>query len=313
MEKLTRRQFIVRGGSAAFGVAAGFTHLSAETKAGTKSRVVVARCDAALDSTGGVSAPDVEKLLDAALMRFSGQSTPTAAWLKYVKPSDTVGVKANVMMNATCPEVLRAIVKRLLSIGVKDENIITWDRNAAGIGIKGVQTRDQQFGYDPKTHISTIVTEKCTALINVPGLKAHWITGIAVALKNWVGVVQGLNPSDKNVTYAIHADNGAECCKFNAMPVIRDKCRLVIVDALRPLCHAGPQVNPRYLWPHKALIVSTDPVAVDTVCHQILRKQRDKMSLGPIQPPARHLPLADSKYKLGNSDPRNIDSIEMEI
>lgn len=309
MEKVTRRQFLIRGTSAAVGAAVSVKGLSAaEEKAEKKSRVVLVRSEDVLDANARVSAKVLQKMLDAAVMRFSGESTPKAAWAKYIKPSDIVGVKMNVMMNATHPEVVRAIVRRLLDIGVKDNNIITWDRNNAGIGMEGVETRNRHFGYDPKTHISKIVTEKCTAFINVPGVKAHWLSGIAVALKNWVGVARGLNVSDKGVTYAIHADSCAECCKFNAMPVIRDKCRLVIVDALRPLCHAGPQVSPRYLWPYKGLLVSTDPVAVDVVCQRIVQEQRDKLNLGPIRPPAKHIPLADKKYHLGTS---NWDKIEV--
>lgn len=312
MEKVTRRQFLIRGSSAALGAAVSVKHLSAaESKPPKKSRVVLVRGEDALDAKGRASDEVVQKMLDAAVMRFSGESTPKAAWAKYIKPSDIVGVKMNVMMNATRPEVVRAIVTRLMDVGVKEQNIITWDRNNAGIGMEGVETRNRHFGYDPKTHISRIVTEKCTAFINVPGVKAHWLSGIGVALKNWVGVARGLNVSDKGVSYAIHADSCAECCKFNAMPVIRDKCRLVIVDALRPLCHAGPQVHPRYLWPYKGLLVSTDPVAADVVCERIIQEQRDKLNLGPIRPPAKHVRLADTKYHLGNSDWSNIELLRI--
>ncbi len=312
MKKLSRRQFIIRGSSAAVGAVIGARAVSAEeSKPVEKSRVVVVRSDDASDASGHPSPEVVQRMLDAAIMRFSGESSPNAAWSKYIKPLDTVGVKTNVMMNATHPEVVRGIVVRLLDIGVKDENIIVWDRDNAGIGMEGVETRKLRFGYDPKTHVSKIITEKCTALINVPGVKAHWLAGIAVALKNWVGAVGGLHPSDeKGVSYAIHADSGAECCMFNAMAVIRGKCRLVIVDALRPLCQGGPQVNPAYLWAYKGLLVSDDPVAVDAVCERIIQEQRDKLDLGPIRPPVKHVRLADAKYHLGNSNWDNIEMVE---
>ncbi len=314
MSELTRRQFLIRSGSAALGAAiAPRGSSSSEASSAAKSRVVLVRNEKALDASARPSPDAVREMLDAALMRFSGQTDPKAAWSQYIKPSDTVGIKMNVMMNATHPEVVRAIVQRLLDIGVKDENIIIWDRNRAGVGTKGVEVRNRDFGYDEKTHLSKIVTEKCTALINVPGIKAHWIAGVAVALKNWVGAISGLNPSDRGVTYAIHADSAAECCQFNAMPPVRDKCRLVIVDALRPLCHGGPQVNPRFLWPYKGLLVSTDPVAMDTVCEKIVQDRRDEMKLGPIRPPAKHVRLADTKYHLGTSDWNKIDLVRLTI
>ena len=314
MDNLTRREFIIRGSSAALGAAVGARHLAAvETQSADKSRVVLVQSDSALDALSKPKPEVAQKMLDAAILRFSGESDVKAAWAKYIKPSDVVGVKTNVMMNATSPEVVRAIVTRLLDLGVKDENIIIWDRDRAGIGMEGVATRNRSFGYDEKTHVSKIVTEKCTALINVPGTKAHWVTGIAVALKNWVGVIRGLNVSDRGASYAIHADNGAEVCMFNAMPVIRDKCRLVIVDALRPLCHGGPQVNPRYLFDYKGIIVSTDPVAADVVCARIIQEQRDKLGLGLIQPPAKHIAHADKKYRLGASDWNNIELIKTTV
>lgn len=314
MNTLTRREFIIRGSSAAIGAAVGAKHLAAaETKSAEKSRVVVVQSEDALDALSKPRPEVVQKMLDAAILRFSGESDVKAAWAKYIKPSDAVGVKMNVMMNATRPEVVRAIATRLLDIGVKDEKIIIWDRNRAGIGMEGVSTQNRPFGYDEKSHVSKIVSEMSTALINVPGVKAHWITGIAVALKNWVGVISGLNPSDRGVSYAIHADNGAEVCMFNAMPVIREKCRLVIVDALRPLCHGGPQVNPRYLFDYKAILVSTDPVAADVVCQRIIQEQRDKLGLGPIQPPVKHVALADKKYRLGASDWSNIELIRAAV
>jgi len=312
MNNLTRRQFIIRGTSAAVGAAVGMRQLSAEEKP-AKSRVVLVQSEDVLDASARPSPEIVQKMLDAAIMRFSDEKTPQAAWAKFIKPSDVVGVKMNVMMNATHPEVVRAIVSRLLDIGVKEQNIIIWDRDSAGTGMEGVQTRNQRFGYDPKTHVSKIITEKCTALINVPGVKAHWLAGVAVALKNWVGAIGGLNPSDKNVTYAFHSDSCAECCQFNAMPVIRDKCRLVIVDALRPLCQGGPQVNPKYLWPHNGLLVSTDPVAADMVCERIIQEQRDKQNLGPIRPPAKHVRVADTKYHLGACDWARIELTRLKV
>ncbi len=86
---------------------------------------------------------------------------------------------------------------------------------------------------------------------------------------------------------------------------------MVIVDALRPLCHGGPQVNPQYLWPYKGLLVSTDPVAADTVCERIIQEQRDKLSLGPISPPAKHVRVADRKYHLGTSDWKRIELVHV--
>ena len=307
--KLTRREFLAGVSAGVVGTAIGMSGAVGQ-KPGEKqprSKVVIARDADAMDDVYKVNQDVVQSMVDKALMELSGRDRTKDAWEKYIKPSDIVGVKANVMMAATHPEVIRAIVTRLIDIGVKNENIIIWDRDNAGIGVEGITKRKRHFGYDGKTHLSKIITDHCTILINVPGMKAHWLAGIAVALKNWTGVVRGINVGDRDATYAFHSDNCAELSQFNAMPVIRDKCQFVLVDALLPLCDKGPQVNPRYLWPYRGVLASTDPVAVDTVCQQIIQERRDEMDLGPISPPVKHITPADTKYNLGVSDPDQID------
>jgi len=57
--------------------------------------------------------------------------------------------------------------------------------------------------------------------------------------------------------------------------------------------------------------MSTDPVAVDTVCLNILQEKRNEFKGREwfINPPAKHIFVADKKYGLGNSD---LDKIELQ-
>jgi len=273
-----------------------------------KSRVILVRNDAVMDEKHVPKQSVVEAMMDKAILSLNEEKDPIVAWKTYFKPSDTVGIKMNMMMTATHLEVVRAIVKNLHAVGVADEKIIIWDRDNAGIGYAGIENRDRHFGFN-KGDISTIVTDHCTALINVPGTKVHWLAGIGVALKNWLGAVTNINTKDRFVSFALHGDSCAEVCSINAIPVIRDKCRVVIVDALRPLFHGGPQVDPKYLWDYKGLLMSTDPVAIDTVCLKILQEKRNEFRgrEWQISPPAKHIYVADKKYGLGNSDWNKIE------
>jgi uncharacterized protein (DUF362 family) len=250
----------------------------------------------------------VDEMLNESILRLTDEKDAIAAWNRFIKPSDTVGIKTNDMMVATHLEVVKSIVKNLHAIGVADEKIIIWDQYKAGVGYEGVEKRDRDFGFNSYM-ISRIVTDHCTALINVPGMKTHWLAGVSVAVKNWVGAVTNINTKDLLVTYRIHGNSCAEACSLNAMPVIRDKCRLIVTDALRPLFHGGPQPDPKYLWDYKGMLVSEDPVAVDTVCFSILeeRRREHRGREWPINPPAKHVLLADKKYGLGNSDMNWID------
>jgi uncharacterized protein (DUF362 family) len=322
---VTRRDFILGTASTLVGLSLGikifgcgkrppeYVPSIVENGAKGKSFVVLIRKEKVMDDMHTPDQAIVDKMLREGILHLSGEKDDLRAWKRYIDPSDTVGIKMNVMMTATHVEVVRAIIKSLHSIGVADNKIIIWDRKKAGVGYDGILHRTKKYGF--RHSISKIVTDHCTALINVPGTKVHWLAGIGVALKNWLGAVTNINTRDVGVAFALHADSCAEACSINAIPVIRDKCRLVVVDALRPLFHGGPQVDPKYLWEYNGLLMSTDPVAIDTVCMKILQEKRNeyKGRDWPISPPAKHLIVADKKYGLGHSDWDNIELKEYRI
>jgi len=317
-EKVTRRDFIKGGAVGAAGVMLGATSCSAFAPDGHdpvpnpslpagKSKVVLIRSE---------ERPNTDKktmdMIDQALFELTGETDSAAAWSHYFKPDDVVGVKINVMMTPTATTISRSIVRGIMSVGVPENDIILWDRNHAGRGLKGTDARTEEPGFDSKS-LSRIVTDHATALVNVPGMKAHWLAGIAVALKNWIGAVTNINVPDVGVAYSIHGDSCAECCMVNAIPAVRDKCRLIVVDAMNPLFHGGPQVNPQYRWPYNGLIVGADPVAVDAVSLKILEaRRRDyKGADWPISPPPKHVFVAEEKYRLGHAKMENIELVKL--
>jgi uncharacterized Fe-S center protein len=135
----------------------------------------------------------------------------------------------------------------------------------------------------------------CTALIALPALKAHWLTGIGTVLKNYI--VYSGSPA------SYHDANNAKLGEIWLMPHVKGKTRLVLVDALRPLCDKGPQPDPRYLWDYQGLIGGTDPVAVETVCLKIIETKRQQLrgEPWPLSPPPLCVAAAEEKYGLGTS------------
>jgi hypothetical protein len=96
------------------------------------------------------------------------------------------------------------------------------------------------------------------------------------------------------------------------LPIVKGKTKLVLVDALHPLCDKGPQVDPRYKWTYNGLIAGTDPVAVETVCVRILEEKR-RLLRGepwPLSPPPLCLEAADRVYHLGTS---NLNKIKINL
>ncbi len=79
-------------------------------------------------------------------------------------------------------------------------------------------------------------------------------------------------------------------------------------NQLYPLCNKGPQPDPRYQWPYGGLIAGIDPVAVETVCLNIINNKRKdiKGEIWPLSPPPICVEAADKIYGLGTSKMEDI-------
>jgi len=292
-ESITRRDFL-RG--AAFGALGAALYgkdgkMFARTKGSRAapfaaeaplSTVVLIRNERAVGEGDRVNAAIVQEMVDTALAEFTGEKDSAKAWARFIKPEDTVGVKftrCGWMRVHTEQAVIDAIVRRVEGAGVARERILAQD---GGLPVA-----------------------RCTALINVPSVKVHTLTGIAVSIKNYI-----------NFTPQPSRYHGAESSKLGEvffLPDVKGKTRLIIVDMLRPYFGPGPQINPLHRWNYGGILVATDPVAVDTVCLRICQVKRDlfKGEEWPISPPPDSIYSADKNYKLGTSDPTKIKLIKL--
>jgi hypothetical protein len=234
------------------------------------AHVVIVRDEAALDAAHDVNRAVLERVLADTIVRVTGQKTARAAWQSLFKPSDVVGLVPTPHLNPTHPEVVEAVRQALVDAGVPAGNI-----------------RGAQGPID--------LPRACTALISMPGLKAHWLTGIGTVLKNYIVY------SGRARDY--HDAHNVNLGEIWLLPEVKGKTRLVLVDALRPLCDKGPQPDPRYMWDYKALIAGTDPVAVETVGLQIIMAKRKALrgEDWPLSPPPLCVAAADEKFGLGTS------------
>lgn len=276
---LTRRDFFKGTFAAGAGIAlGGLVSQEAWGQAEEKKKSVVAlvRDAAALDAEHNVNVGVLESMLTRAVTTATGEDDQIAAWRKLVKPSDVVGIVTTTALAPTHKELADIVVARVKAVGVPEDRIHFIQKKAD-------------------------LAEKCTAFINMPALKCHWLTGIGTVLKNYI--MYSRNPT------AYHEADSSNLGAIWNMPICKGKTRINIVDALRPLFDKGPQVDPRYLWDYKGIIVGTDPVAVETVCLQILQAKRNeyKGEPWPISPPPLCVKAADEQHKLGTSDPAKID------
>jgi len=272
----TRRDFIRNtiGAAAAVGLT-GKTGARAEGRQAAKlsrtSRVVLVRNEAVLEADNKVNPAVLKKMLDETVTRVTKAKNAGDAWRSLFKPGDTVGLVPTQALNPSHPELVEAVQAALAEAGVPRDRILM------------AQQRDPEK------------VRQCTALINMPGLKAHWLTGIGTVLKNYI-LFSG-KPRD------YHDADSAKLGEIWNLDFVRGKTRLVLVDALVGLCDKGPQVDPQYKWPYKGLIAGTDPVAVETVCLKIITEKRNRMKgePWPLSPPPVCVEAADREYGLGTS------------
>lgn len=269
---LTRRDFLRGTLGATLGASLlGTKFLKVGQKAAGSSLVTIVRDKNAMDASNTVNPQVLKPMLDQTLIKFTGQKTAKDAWLSLVKPEDTIGLVPTTHLNPTHQEVVDAVKSSLVEAGIPENKI----PNAQGRPDK---------------------PEACTALIALPALKAHWLTGMGTVMK--IYILYSGKPSN------YHDENNAKLGEIWNLPFVKGKTRLVLVDALHPLCDKGPQVDPRYKWAYNGLIAGKDPVAVETVCLRIITEKRKAMrgEPWPLTPPPLCVEAADKVYGLGTSD-----------
>jgi uncharacterized protein (DUF362 family) len=280
---------------------------------------------------GGVDSGRIRKLVNQAMAGLFPQEEPTRVWPRIARPGQTVGIKVNTLGGrglSTEVELVEAICERLQESGVSPANIVIWDRDStelerAGFHIRTGANQVQCFGTERVgfeddlqswgsvgSRLSKILTRHCDVLINMPVLKDHDGAGVSIALKNMYGAIHNPNKFHPNGCDPYVAD-------VNMLPDIRSKLRLTICDATTACYDGGPSFKPEFSWRHNALIVSQDPVAVDTIGWQIIERKRREKGLKTLEEDKRApryiATAADAEHRLGIDDPRHITVVESQV
>jgi hypothetical protein len=141
--------------------------------------------------------------------------------------------------------------------------------------------------HDPKddrtrrSHLGLLVTRRVNKIVLLPVLKDHGSAGITGALKNMShGLVNNVNRS--------HSTPDTNVCnqfipEVVSHPIIRKKCVLQIMDGIKGVYQGGPGASrPEWTWENNALLLATDPVAMDHVAWRIVDAKRKEMGLPPV-------------------------------
>jgi hypothetical protein len=287
---ISRREFLknvsmTAVGSSLFlksGAKIDITHQHAEKK----TTVVLVRNKAVLDSSGKPDYKVVLDMLDQGVTTLMGNRNPVLCWKKLLKKDDVVGIKSNVWRYLpTTSQVENAIKKRVLDAGIPENRI--------GVGDRGI--------------LKNPIFTRATALINARPMRSHHWSGVGSLIKNYIMFVP--KPSD------YHHDSCADLATIWKLPLVKGKTRLNVLVMFTPQFHGvGPHhFNPKYVWKYYGMIIGFDPVAVDSVGVRILQARRSHFfgEERPLNPPPKHVWLADTRHGLGTADPNRINIIKL--
>lgn len=336
IERTSRRDFLKAASAAALGagvLAAGIGAMGGalmpDAHAGEAQRVstVVRVAHPGAVVEGKPNAELVKRMVNRSVVLLAGKKDPTAAWKEFFSPKDVVGIKVNGIAGpglSTNRELVDAICRALVEMGVPENNIIIWDntggriencgykKNLGETGVRAYNSPDVGYDepvrlekYGKEVRVTRILTEQITALINVPVLKDHSGAGVTFALKN-VALGSTNNPGD------LHGNFSLSIPEVNALEVIRRKHRLIIGDCLLACYNGGPGRNAKFVWEEKSVMAATDPVAIDVVALGIIEAQRKEHGIAPIGRRADHV-QASARFGLGTADPKSIRLVDEEM
>jgi hypothetical protein len=260
--------------------------------------------------------PDPERvrhMTRRAITNLTGRPTPAAAWASLVNPKDVVGIKVFSTPgpdSGTRPAVVASIIEGLLEAGVRNSNIIVWDRQRADLrraGFMELAERyhvrvegsanagfDEQTFYSPdnpilgqlifgdvefgrkgegvgrRSFVSKLLTQDITKLINVTPMLNHNSAGVT-------GHLYSLAFGSVDNVYRFENDlfkMSTAVPEIYALPSLSDRVILNVTDAL--ICQYQGEHLPllHYAKPLNELRFSTDPVALDTLSLRELEKAR---------------------------------------
>lgn len=262
--------------------------------------------------------------LDAGLSALLGPDP----WSRICGPRDVVALKLNGLAAGALsprPELVRAVAAGLRRAGVAPGNVIVWDRSTrevarCGFALQTDPGEMRAYGTDALrgggygdalesfgsvgSFVSRIASEYATVLISIGVLKDHDLCGVSAGMKNLYGAIH--NP---NRYHDHHCDPFV--AEVAALPSLRGKLRLTIVDGILAQAEGGPAFAPAWVWPGDRILLAVDPVACDQVAWELIEARRAALGLPTLEEAGRPPLWIDSAARLGLGRSREITRLEV--
>lgn len=275
-------------------------------------------------------------LFKQALLEFTGRQNIKDATISLF-PEFHTALRVSIKLNTASsqmpshPVMAYTIASCLVEAGLKPENIILWERSEetlknAGYEISNesgkfrtIGTDSEGFGYDESktekvsgvpVNLTSILTKHSDYQINLGVLKHHWFTGAAVCLKNHYGSIPLFDKPLATGPVDIARLHFNACDPYigalNALIEEKVPTVLHVCDGLLGSYNNGPLGPPQ--WVQNEIMLSQDPVAVDTLALYRIEKKRKEIGLPPLLNKAMFL-RTSANMGLGTNNPQNMDII----
>lgn len=232
--------------------------------------------------------PDVdetalEEMLSMGVRVLTGSGSVSEAWRAILGRATRIVLKFNQVgadVLATNEPMARVLVGLLAHAGYGGDQIVLVEVCDPAVG--GLATLRPTPGWGGSIPVGGTTQEvanylyEADALINVPFLKTHHIAGMSGAMKN-------LSHALIRHPAQCHAN---ACAPYVGQVVgnkeVSARLRLNIVNALRTVARNGPDATVADTVQCGGLLLGFDPVAVDTVGHELLLAQRRKLGIDKV-------------------------------
>jgi uncharacterized protein (DUF362 family) len=298
------------------------------------ARVVSFRDGRCVSRNFTIDAGRAAALFRRGLLEYTGKRTIREA-VRGLFPKFREDARVSIKVNTASWElpthrvIAESIASCLVEAGVKPDGILIWERSEETLkgggfaptrapgAVKVVATDTPGYGYDESrietvrgvsVPLTSILTRHSDYLINLSVLKHHFIAGVTGALKNLYGCIPLLDRPFLIGPYGLlkfHLNNGDPCIgELNDIIARRVPTILYVCDALLGSYEKGPWGPPQ--WVQNEILLSHDPVALDTISLYRIEKRRRDAGLSPVMGNAKHVRTA-ALMGLGTNNVENID------
>jgi hypothetical protein len=259
---------------------------------------------------------DAKAMLEKAMTELTGKPDLVTAVKEFVHPDDIVVVKVNgiALRNmGTNKELVLPFLQAMIDGGVRPDHITVLEQYGnfldgtrvnqsnvpAGVKISihnnGDTTMPERIiaGTGVATKFCKALTE-ATAAINFSLIKDHGICGYTGCLKNMTHGCQIL----PHYFHTHHAS--PQIALLYGQDIIKSRVRLNITDGFKLMADGGPLYRqPQYVFPHESVYVTTDPVAMDAIGHDLVAKARAEHRLPTLEAMGRPAAYIQAAADLG--------------